>query len=1058
MDQQDKTTSDKNIDNELNYRRLKSLVDILQNDSATPQEFLDYALDHAIKLTESKIGYIYYYSEENQQFILNTWSKDVMKECAVANPQSCYELSKTGIWGEAVRQRKPIVINNFETANPLKKGCPKGHVQLSKFLTIPVLNNNKIVAVVGVANKSTDYNETDILQLTLLMESVWKVVSQKKAEDDLKIANDLLLEKDTIFNQFLEHSPIYVFFKDSEIRSLYLSKNYESMLGRPINELLHKNMDDLFPSEFAKKMVDDDKNIILKNSPVFLEEELNGKFYHTIKFPINFPDKPSMLAGFTLDVTEQKNAELKLRESEEKLKEAQQIAHVGYWEYDIIQNKNYWSEEVYKIFGLSEKELPITYEFFMNLVHPDDKALVQNIYTEILKYKTCFKLEFRIINKNKQIKYINERCQLYVDENNKPIRLMGIMWDITEIKQAEIAALKKAIEWQTTFDSTNDGIFLLNLDSQIVRYNKRAVEIFPQLDSGSVGKFCWQIVHNTNEPHQNCPVSASRKSKKRESMELKIGEKWFTITSDPILDINNEINGFVHTIADITNKKNAADKLKENQEYLKAILDSMNQALIILDGVDGKILDINKRMCDMYGYTYDEGLKFSIDTLSTEDKKFKNSLEWINQIKEKDTINFETMTMHKDGHYFWVDISIRYSIINFNPRIIITASDIDERKKMEMALTQSQKLESLGILAGGIAHDFNNLLSGIFGYLSLAINISQDTKVTEYLDKAMMVKDRAKDLTQQLLTFAKGGVPVKTTAKLFPLIGETVKFALSGSNVSCNFNIAEDLWSSNFDKNQIGQVFDNLIINAKQAMPLGGFIDISAKNIIINDSTDHLLNSGNYILITVKDNGIGIPQEYLNKIFDPFFTTKQTGSGLGLTTCYSIIKQHDGTIEVESTPGKGTTFKVYLPADMKQVTEETVKLNYEHIGSGTILIMDDEAMMLDLLANMLSVLGYTVDKTSDANQALIKFYDSVKHNQNYTAIFLDLTIPGSMGGVDVVNEIRKSDTNIPIFVASGYSDNPVMANPTNYGFTASISKPFVISEVTKLLSDYLKLC
>ena len=301
--------------------RLKMLVDILQHPSETIQDFLDYALDKAIRLTGSKIGYIYHYHEDRKEFVLSTWSKEVMVECTVAKPSTCYELDKTGIWGEAVRQRRPIIVNDFKTANPLKKGYPEGHVQLLKFMTIPIFKGESIVGVVGLANKATDYDETDILQVSLLMEVVWKVTERKRAEVALRESNDL-------FSLYMRHSPIYTYIKEvTPIRSIVLqaSDNFGQMIGISGSEMIGKTMMELFPPELAAKITADDATVVSRGDVLRLDEELNGRSYTTIKFPIVRGDK-TLLAGYTIDITDGKLAAEKLRQSEEKFSKAFQTS------------------------------------------------------------------------------------------------------------------------------------------------------------------------------------------------------------------------------------------------------------------------------------------------------------------------------------------------------------------------------------------------------------------------------------------------------------------------------------------------------------------------------------------------------------------------------------------------------------------------------------------------------------------------------------------------------------------------------------------------------------
>lgn len=388
---------------------------------------------------------------------------------------------------------------------------------------------------------------------------------------------------------------------------------------------------------------------------------------------------------------------------------------------------------------------------------------------------------------------------------------------------------------------------------------------------------------------------------------------------------------------------------------------------------------------------------------------------------------------------------------------LITMTDLSERKKMEEGLQKIQKLESLGILAGGIAHNFNNLLCGIFGYIDMAYESSNEKKIKGYLSEALSSIDRARGLTQQLLTFAKGGAPAKKTEPILPFLKETVQFALSGSNVSCNFDLPEYLWSCSFDKNQIEQVVDNLVINSKQAMPDGGTIRVSATNIHFLKNEHQSLPSGNYIKISVKDSGTGIPEEDLTRIFDPYFTTKTSGNGLGLTISYSIINQHGGAIDVQSESGKDTVFRVYLPALKTSIAPEKETDTEKYKGTGVILIMDDEDVVLKVNAKMLTLMGHEVICKSDGSDAVEFFKDKKKKGRRIVAMIFDLTIPGGMGGEEAAKEIRKLDADIPLFVSSGYSEDPVMSNPTEYGFTASISKPFRLAELAGMLKKYLPL-
>jgi two-component system cell cycle sensor histidine kinase/response regulator CckA len=383
--------------------------------------------------------------------------------------------------------------------------------------------------------------------------------------------------------------------------------------------------------------------------------------------------------------------------------------------------------------------------------------------------------------------------------------------------------------------------------------------------------------------------------------------------------------------------------------------------------------------------------------------------------------------------------------------------DITDRKHMEEERQHLAKLESVGTLAGGIAHDFNNILTAILGNISLArMTEKPESELQDMLADAEKASLRAKDLTQQLLTFAKGGAPVKKLASLTELIKDTASFALRGSNVTCRFCLPDDLWQAEIDEGQISQVLNNLVINARQSMPAGGTIEVRAENMEITGKqrlgSRLPLEPGDYIRIMVKDQGTGILEEHLPRIFDPYFTTKQTGSGLGLATSYSIVRSHCGHISIESKVGIGSTFYVYLPASRGTKAAPKTTEKVLPVAGGRILLMDDEASLREVAGRMLNHIGYEdVAVASDGEEAIKLYREALKSGKPFDVVILDLTIPGGMGGKETIQKLREINPQIKAVVSSGYSDSSLMSEYQNYGFKGILAKPYTMEQMSQTL-------
>ncbi|MFZ5494747.1 MAG: PAS domain S-box protein [Verrucomicrobiota bacterium] len=391
---------------------------------------------------------------------------------------------------------------------------------------------------------------------------------------------------------------------------------------------------------------------------------------------------------------------------------------------------------------------------------------------------------------------------------------------------------------------------------------------------------------------------------------------------------------------------------------------------------------------------------------------------------------------------------------------VLVLRDVTEQERLEQELVRATRLESVGVLAGGIAHDFNNILTAVMGNLALAqLDIPADSPAGASLRSAEKAALRARDLTQQLLTFAKGGEPVRAAIQLEAVVREMASFALHGSKVKAHFDMAPDLWPADADKGQIGRVVQNLVINAVQAMPQGGTLRISARNDPHAGLSQPGLAPGNYIQIAITDTGEGIKPEHLARIFDPYFTTKQTGSGLGLAAVYSIIRKHYGHIEVESQVGEGTTFRFWLPALSGQASSSESRTPWDVRQDGAIrgrvLFMDDEEIIRDMAEALLQRFGLTVDCAADGTEAVESYREALAAGRRYDLVIMDLTVPGGMGGLAALDKLRELDPQVKAVVSSGYSSDPVLARYREHGFAAVVAKPYEVGEIARVLRELL---
>ncbi|MBL7006313.1 MAG: PAS domain S-box protein [Spirochaetia bacterium] len=724
----------------------------------------------------------------------------------------------------------------------------------------------------------------------------------------------------------------------------------------------------------------------------------------------------------------------------------------------------YVSPNIERWFGWKPEELVGTdsWEF----IHPEDLERIQKeFYTLVEKDNTAVTVECRAKCKKGTYTWI----ELTAANRISDPAINGVLLnyhDINERKQSERLLLESENLFKAAFHTSPDAVNINRLeDGLYIDINKGFTLLTGFTREDAIGKTSGEINIWQNPADRLELVRGLKEKGYYTNLQAEFRRKDGSVTTALMSASVIDLEGVPHIVSitrDISERKNAELALAAEKEHLAVTLRSIGDGVITTD-INGNIVMLNRAAEVLTGWNSEEAAGrpllevFNIIHGITR-QQYGNPAEKVLAAGEVVELDSQTCLIAKDGREIVIGDS-GAPIHDSESRVIgvvLVFRDMTEKQKLEDSIQKAQKLESLGTLAGGIAHDFNNILSGIFGYIEMALDETPKEAVSNYLTEALSSFDRARALTRQLLTFAKGGSPIKKVEHLFPFVEKSVQFALSGSSVSSRFQIHENLWPCIFDKNQMSQVIDNVIINAQQAMPNGGTIEVSARNISLSEKEHILLNAGNYVKLSIKDQGIGIPREFLPRIFDPYYSTKSKGHGLGLATCYSIVERHGGCIDVESEPGRGSTFHLYLPASTQFISTQAGKTPGKHRGSGTFLVMDDEEAIRVITGKMLESFGYTVVLKESGKDAVDFFMTETKADRKLTGLIFDLTVPGGIGGREAIGQIRKICSETPVFVASGYSVDPIMANPEKYGFTASLRKPFTAAELSELLEKNLK--
>lgn len=725
---------------------------------------------------------------------------------------------------------------------------------------------------------------------------------------------------------------------------------------------------------------------------------------------------------------------------------------------DDQQNMLFWNKECERVTGYRKEEMYSCDDPFGLLYDREYAEKKLNEWDPNQDYKDW---EWEFESKSGETKTISwSTFRIQIEGHSYASLCIGN--DITERK----LAMKKLIESEQKFrilmEQNLFGIVLVDDNNNWVYVNQKLADIMgytiEEMQSWTVGEA------NEHVYPQDAKILRSKDTETfPNGLDFRVFNKsgnirWLRQYSQFYQD--RRVKMRLLTIIDVTDEKNIAKKLLDSELKYETLV-NLSPNIIFTTDKYGKITFMNNSGLKIINSTLKETIGESFINYISDDDKGAGERAFIDAVADKAEIGLELTTMPPTGggrvcYYHLMPIFDEND--NFNT-LIGVGRDITEEKMKKAEELKNRQIESISLLAGGIAHDFNNMLMGILGNVNLLQLENEDREETlDFLQNIESITLKAAKLTQQLLTFSKGGAPIKCPESIADIIKESVSFVMRGSKSKVYYEIDENLPYVHVDADQISQVFNNLILNSLQAMPTGGIIRIrvSQKSKAIDGCP--LIDQNECIEIEVEDNGKGIPFELQDKVFDPYFTTKPEGNGLGLTTCLSIIQRHDGFITFKSKPDYGTTFTIYLPVTEREPEHhENSTSPVDKELAGKVLVVEDNEDLIVLLKSILDSLNLDPTIVKDGQNAMQELQLAEDSENSFDLIITDLTIPGGMGGKELVQNVRKSNSEIPIIVSSGYSNDPILAEYERYGFTDLLKKPYTLKEMKKTLSQYLKI-
>jgi len=824
----------------------------------------------------------------------------------------------------------------------------------------------------------------------------------------------------------------------------------EKMFGRTQEEVRGQKIVGLIiPERFRTSHL---QTLKTGDSPILNQHaELVALSVDGTEFPVELTatrlgtSSPPKFTLFVRDITQRRQSALALLASEANLKKAQHIARLGSWEHTLITGRLVWSEETYRIFGREPSETPADYHTFLDAVHPEDRDMLIEAHRSVLLGGARLDVEHRIVLPDGTIRWVHELAELECTPDGQPVRVTGTVMDITERRISEG-------RYRTLFECAPDGIIISNARNDYLDGNPSICRMLGY-DREEMSRLHYSDVVAPTQVGQIAPALLTVKSRSLYQREWQLRRKNGALIDAEIIGTLMPDGNILSMVRDITERKRIEARFRR-------LVDSNVQGVFFWNA-RGSIIEANNAFLKLLQYTRAD--------LATETFRWEEitpaefSPVDARATEELTTLGvctpYEKEYIRKDG--VRVPVLIGAAVFeDSRDEGICFVLDLSERKKLEQQFLRAQRMESIGTLAGGIAHDLNNVLAPIIMSLDLLKARFQDAESQNLLSIISTSAIRGADMVRQVLTFAKGVGGRRMEVRINHIVLDIQKIANDTflKNIQVKSDVPDDLWTVTGDPTQLHQVLLNLCVNARDAMPTGGLLTISAQNLVLDAHYAALeieASPGPYVFIQIEDTGSGMPPDLIEKIFDPFFTTKEIGkgTGLGLSTSLAIVKNHDGFLRVYSEMGKGTRFKLYFPAQTQTsvapAEEETPELPR---GSGElILVVDDEASVRQITQQTLEAFGYRVVLASDGAEAVATY---ASRRKDIAAVLTDMMMP-VMDGPTTIQVLQRMNPDVAVIAASGLAANAHIAHASRMGVKHFLPKPYTAETLLKVLKDIL---